>query len=29
MLTEGRPFEVQDSVAAADRHSFRYEVEMR
>jgi hypothetical protein len=27
--TEGRPVEVQDSVAAADRHQFRYEVEMR
>ena len=27
--TEGRPLEVQDSVAAADRHKFRYEVEMR
>jgi GntR family transcriptional regulator len=27
--TEGRPLEVQDSVAAADRHNFRYEVEMR
>lgn len=27
--TEGRPLEVQDSVAAADRHRFRYEVEMR
>ena len=27
--TEGRPLEVQDSVAAADRHQFRYEVEMR
>jgi GntR family transcriptional regulator len=26
---EGRPLEVQDSVAAADRHQFRYEVEMR
>jgi GntR family transcriptional regulator len=26
--TEGRPLEVQDSVAA-DRHQFRYEVEMR
>jgi GntR family transcriptional regulator len=26
--TEGRPLEVQDSVAAADRHNFRYEVEM-
>ncbi len=24
-----RPLEVQDSVAAADRHQFRYEVEMR
>jgi hypothetical protein len=27
--TEGRPLEVQDSVAATDRHQFRYEVEMR
>jgi GntR family transcriptional regulator len=27
--SEGRPVEVQDSVAAADRHGFRYEVEMR
>ena len=27
--SEGRPLEVQDSVAAADRHQFRYEVEMR
>lgn len=27
--TAGRPLEVQDSVAAADRHQFRYEVEMR
>ena len=27
--TEGLPVEVQDSVAAADRHQFRYEVEMR
>ena len=27
--TEGRPLEVQDSVAAADRHNFRYEVEIR
>jgi GntR family transcriptional regulator len=27
--TEGRPLEVQDSLAAADRHQFRYEVEMR
>jgi GntR family transcriptional regulator len=26
---EGRPLEVQDSVAAADRHEFRYEVDMR
>ena len=26
--TEGRPLEVQDSLAA-DRHQFRYEVEMR
>ena len=26
---EGRLLEVQDSVAAADRHQFRYEVEMR
>jgi GntR family transcriptional regulator len=26
---DGRPVEVQDSVAAADRHQFRYEVEMR
>jgi GntR family transcriptional regulator len=27
--TEGRPLEVQGSVAAADRHQFRYEVAMR
>lgn len=27
--TEGAPLEVQDSVAAADCHEFRYEVEMR
>jgi len=27
--TEGRPLEVQDSVAAADRHNFLYEIEMR
>jgi GntR family transcriptional regulator len=27
--SEGRPIEIQDSVAAADRHQFRYEVEMR
>ncbi len=26
---EGRPLEVQASVAAADRHEFRYEVDMR
>jgi GntR family transcriptional regulator len=26
---EGRPVEVQDSVAAADKHQFRYEVAMR
>jgi GntR family transcriptional regulator len=26
--TEDRPIEVQDSVAAADRHRFRYEVDM-
>lgn len=26
--TEGQPLEVQDSLAAADRHQFRYEVEM-
>ncbi|MGH3599003.1 MAG: UTRA domain-containing protein, partial [Pseudonocardiaceae bacterium] len=26
---EGAPLEVQDSVAAADRHDFRYEVDMR
>jgi len=26
--SEGRPVEVQDSVAAADRHTFRYEVDM-
>jgi GntR family transcriptional regulator len=24
----GHPVEVQDSVAAADRHMFRYEVDM-
>ncbi|MGH3698368.1 MAG: UTRA domain-containing protein [Pseudonocardiaceae bacterium] len=27
--TQGAPLEVQDSVAAADRHEFRYEVDMR
>jgi GntR family transcriptional regulator len=27
--TEGRPLEVQDSIAAADQHNFRYEVETR
>ena len=27
--TDGRPLEAQDSLAAADRHQFRYEVEMR
>lgn len=27
--TQGTPLEVQDSVAAADRHEFRYEVDMR
>lgn len=27
--TQGIPLEVQDSVAAADRHEFRYEVDMR
>jgi GntR family transcriptional regulator len=26
---EGRPVEVQDTVAAADKHQFRYEVRMR
>jgi GntR family transcriptional regulator len=26
--SEGRPVEVQDTVAAADRHRFRYEVNM-
>jgi GntR family transcriptional regulator len=26
--TDGRPLEVQDTVAAADRHEFRYEVSM-
>ncbi len=26
--TEGTPLELQDSVAAADRHEFRYEVDM-
>lgn len=26
---DGRPLEVQDSVAAADLHEFRYEVDMR
>jgi GntR family transcriptional regulator len=26
---QSQPLEVQDSVAAADRHEFRYEVEMR
>lgn len=25
---EGRTLEVQDTVAAADRHSFRYEVDL-
>ena len=25
----GAPLEVQDSIAAADRHEFRYEVDMR
>jgi GntR family transcriptional regulator len=27
--SDGIPIEVQDSVAAADRHEFRYEVAMR
>jgi len=27
--TDGRPLEAQDSLAAADRYQFRYEVEMR
>ena len=27
--SEGHPVEVQDSVAAADRHRFRFEVDMR
>ena len=27
--SEGQPVEVQDSVAAGDRHGFRYEVDMR
>jgi GntR family transcriptional regulator len=27
--SENRPVEVQDTVAAADRHRFRYEVDMR
>jgi GntR family transcriptional regulator len=27
--SNGQPLEVQDSVAAADRHEFRYEVRMR
>jgi GntR family transcriptional regulator len=27
--SEGRPVEVQDSVATADRHGFRYGVDMR
>ncbi len=26
--TEDRPLEVQDTLAAADRHTFRYEVTM-
>jgi GntR family transcriptional regulator len=26
--TEDRPLEVQDTLAAADRHAFRYEVAM-
>ena len=26
--TEGRPVEVQDTIAAADRHEFQYEVSM-
>jgi hypothetical protein len=29
MLVGLEQLEVQDSVAAADRHQFRYEVEMR
>jgi GntR family transcriptional regulator len=27
--SDDNPIEVQDAVAAADRHSFRYEVSMR
>ncbi len=27
--TDDNPLEVQDTVAAADRHTFRYEVSMR
>jgi len=27
--SEDRPVEAQDTVAAADRHTFRYEVDMR
>jgi len=27
--TDDIPLEVQDTVAAADRHTFRYEVSMR
>jgi GntR family transcriptional regulator len=27
--SEGAPLEVQDSIAAADRHTYRYEVDMR
>ena len=27
--TDDNPLEVQDTVAAADRHAFRYEVSMR
>jgi GntR family transcriptional regulator len=27
--TQGTPLEVQDSIAAADRHEFHYEVDMR
>jgi GntR family transcriptional regulator len=27
--SDGRPVEVQDSVAAADKHAFRYETDMR
>lgn len=26
--TEGRPVEVQDTIAAADRHEFQHEVSM-